>query len=374
MTFPWSYTGLKMTDDLKAQRECIECRGATWLSSGQTSFPEYGHQAEGPAIRLATQWYQEFIHAVEMAHEVGPQYKALIYIHPQISNAPNSRELYADSTYKDMQGKPLAYYGPEYLNFLVTTENSYGNALMKTVEQVLDETKCDGFYVDGWSYDPYLWTCAPPWDDCSVNIDSRTHSVTGKTTSTVLLQQAWKVNFVKYLRERGKVMLGNGGNMTRTLQQLHVPVFVEGWSTAAVISLQLDTPLGYGAWDQSGNDRARLRMASRMLDHGGLLVTVVWPDKPVGLHYTKVMYPITPVELHAGVILGEERIITNRSGRFGWPDNSAAQVYVFNGDGRLVEDFAVKEVRDGERLLTEVRMPSDYLAVLVKKSDGKSAP
>jgi hypothetical protein len=372
--FAWSYTGLKMTDDLKAQRDCLERRGATWLISSQTSYEEYGHMAEGPAIRLAKVWYEAWIHAVEMAHQSGPEYRALLYVHPQICNEPNCQKLYADSIYKDARGKPTTYYGAQYPMFLVTTENAYGKALMKTVEQILTETQCDGFYVDGWSYDPYEWAAEPPWDNCSVNIDPDKHSVTGRITSTVLLQQPWKVNFVKYLREHGKMMLGNGGNMTRTLQQLRMPVFVEAWSTAAVVNLQLDTPYGLGAWDDSGNDRARLRMASRMLNNGGLLVPWSWPDKPEGLHYIKLMYPMTPVELHAGVVLAEEKIVTNRSGRFGWPDNSPAQVYVFNGDGRMVENPAVKEIRDGDELLTEVRMPSDHLAVLVKKHDEKKAP
>ncbi len=80
-----------------------------------------------------------------------------------------------------------------------------------------------------------------------------------------------------------------------------------------------------------------------------------------------VMFPITPVELHAGMILGRERIITNRSGRYGWPDGSAANAYVFDGDGRLVANPPVREIRSWGRRLTEVRMPSDHFAVLVKK-------
>ncbi len=80
----------------------------------------------------------------------------------------------------------------------------------------------------------------------------------------------------------------------------------------------------------------------------------------------QTMFPITPVELHPGMILGKERIVTNRSGRYGWPDGSPATVYVFDADGKLVEKPPVKEIRSWGKRLFEVRMPSDHFAVLVK--------
>ena len=67
------------------------------------------------------------------------------------------------------------------------------------------------------------------------------------------------------------------------------------------------------------------------------------------------------------MILGEERIVTNRSGRFRWPDSSAAAVYVYDADAELVVRPLVAEVDvDGERF-TELRMPSDHLAILVRR-------
>lgn len=38
--------------------------------------------------------------------------------------------------------------------------------------------------------------------------------------------------------------------------------------------------------------------------------------------------PSAPIGLRAGVIIGAERILTDRSGRFGWGDASSADVYV----------------------------------------------
>ena len=73
--------------------------------------------------------------------------------------------------------------------------------------------------------------------------------------------------------------------------------------------------------------------ARRFLDHAGVFTTYVWSDEPDGPPFLHLMYPITPVELRAGMVLGEERILTNRSGRYGWPDNSAAAIHVIDADG-----------------------------------------
>jgi hypothetical protein len=97
-----------------------------------------------------------------------------------------------------------------------------------------------------------------------------------------------------------------------------------------------------------------------------------WPDEPKTKPFVDYMHPITPMELRAGMILGEERIITNRSGRYGWPDGSAADVCEFDADGQLVPNPKVTETHDGAgNLLIELRMPGDHFAVLIRKASSK---
>ena len=73
------------------------------------------------------------------------------------------------------------------------------------------------------------------------------------------------------------------------------------------------------------------------------------------------------IVMRAGMILGEERIVTNRSGRYGWPDGSPGEVFVFDGDGRRVAKPLVAEAADGTAWRVEIRLPSDHFAVIVKR-------
>ena len=82
------------------------------------------------------------------------------------------------------------------------------------------------------------------------------------------------------------------------------------------------------------------------------------------------LFPLTPVELRAGMVIAEERIVTNRSGRFGRGDDSSAQVFMFNGEGEPVADPDVKEVHQDGKAFIEVRMPGDHLAILVRQGAG----
>ena len=83
---------------------------------------------------------------------------------------------------------------------------------------------------------------------------------------------------------------------------------------------------------------------------------------------TKFMYPITPVELHEGYIVGKERILANRSGLFGWGDASKHEVHVFDDTGREVPDFKAPTVERGGATFTELRIAEGWSAAIVRKT------
>ena len=60
---------------------------------------------------------------------------------------------------------------------------------------------------------------------------------------------------------------------------------------------------------------------------------------------TYYMFPFTPIELHEGYVIGEERIITAKSGLYGWRDASGHRIHVFDEFGMEVVEFAAPVVR-----------------------------
>ncbi len=248
--------------------------------------------------------------------------------------------------------------------FMTTLTNSYGKALMETFKYVIEEIGYN-VYIDEITASPMVpFGAYAEWDECTVVIDKKSHAVKGKISSAILLQQPWRAALFEYLRSKGKtVVIANGSHYTRTmLNWKNLQCFNEGdLGNDLVIDSHLSHPLCI-AQPYGGNTperfQARYKAARGLLDRGGIQFVAFSAEFP--------MFPITPVELHSGYVIGEERILTNRSGQFGWGDDSSADVYVFDGQGKRVEKPDVKEIRQDKKVLTELRMPSDCMAILVR--------
>jgi len=63
---------------------------------------------------------------------------------------------------------------------------------------------------------------------------------------------------------------------------------------------------------------------------------MTFPDGPLGGEFGPVnhMFPATPIELHEGWILAEERLITCVSGTFPWAHDREPRVVRFDERGR----------------------------------------
>jgi hypothetical protein len=306
---------------------------------------------------------------VKKLHAADPTVKAMVYLHPSICTEPEAAVKYADSKILAADGSHVTspYRYPVY-EYLSTLDSSYGKALFQTLQRILDEIGCDGIFVDeisGGSVPQYAFGAT--WDGCTVSIDPNTHAVVGQTTSVVLLEQPWKCAMVECLRQRGKLLVGNGPARTRTMLDWQMPMFTELGSYSFLIDMHLASPIALGNHDNDNDDRVRARMVRRALDYAGVVYGYSWGDRPqASPHYLQTMFPITPVELRPGMILGAERIVTNRSGRYGWSDGATGEVIVFGADGKRAVTPNVKTLTEGGRWQAEVRMPSDHFAVLVK--------
>ena len=70
-----------------------------------------------------------------------------------------------------------------------------------------------------------------------------------------------------------------------------------------------------------------------------------------------LMYPFTPLEIHEGWMLGEERLITCVSGQFPWPyPEQRPVITVFDEYGVEIEDPEVKVLWRGGEYSVEVNL------------------
>jgi len=326
--------------------------------------------AEGTDILRATAWCDQMRAIIGKMAAAAPEVQVILYLHPGICTEPDAAARYADCRYLHENGSHATsvYKYPVFL-YLPTLENSYGKALMRTAEYLygdlgagmwLDEMETFQSSIPRYAYHGQ-------WDGCTVGIDPMTHAVTGQYSSAALLTLPWKAELVRRMHTKGKMIIGNGPHSSRTLLQLKVPRIRELSSFSFLVDTHLSTPWGLSNFYAYHTFKERARTLWRSLERGAVISAYAWADGVRNPDFYPLLFPITPVKLSPGMVLGRERIVTNRSGVYGWPDDSAAEVYVFDADGVHVASPQVRELMDGGHRRYELRMPSDQFAVLVRR-------
>lgn len=336
------------------------------VCGGIAQYPD-GKYAHGTGILFAPEFIANERDWISKMRAAAPETVPVCYFHAQCCTEPGGEETYADSRLIDARGQHLSYpYSYRLPLYLPTLENSYGRALWGYVDAILEDIGAAGIYWDEMSHSVLWYAEQAPWDGVSVAIDPASHRVIRRITSVPLIMQPLKLAIIDHIRERGAFLMANTQAPTRTMTREQIVRFVETGSFSAVVETHLGCPLGLGNHHPDPTAATAASNALGILRESGLYYGHHYVREPEEWNFFAPMFPFTPVELRAGVVIGEDRICTAVSGRFGFPDGAPAEVYVVGGDGLRVPDPDVKEINEGGRRLYEIRMPGDQFAIIVR--------
>lgn len=345
-------------------------RGLKYICGGIAQYAD-GLYAHGTGILFAPEFVareRDWTHKMVAAD---PNLVPIAYFHAQCCTEPEGRTKYADSRLLDGSGRQIDYPHAQELPLYVPIEgNSYGKAIWGFIDTLIDDIGAKGIYWDEMSYSVERFAPGLPWDGCTVSIDPATNEVTGKLTSVPLIMQPLALRIVDYARGKGLFFMANTQAHTRTMMQQKIVRFVEGNSFSAMSDTHLGCPLGLGNRTIEATHQESARHVREHLKRGALYYGHYYSRPAAPWNFTSVMFPITPEQIGPGYVLGRERIHTAVSGRFGFPDGAAAEVYVVDADGARVESGMVTEAQEAGRRVYEIRMPSDHFAILVKQGEG----
>ena len=337
--------------------------------SATLSYPMYkGTYAHGTAFQTLdlSLWKTE----IARRHKLLPDVKEVTYYHSFLDVIEDGATRYADARLLRSDGTQGDYGLPNLRLFVPTKTNDFGRDTAKNIDLELGELGLDGIYWDEMEYSAYAYTYGGvPWDGVSADIDATTHKILRPKTSVALASQDWRLDLAKRILAHGP-LIGNGAPHTRSMMQLHFPRFIETGSISNLARGQLFTPIALGdhLTEKTGLDAYHTMLGA--LDYGAVYY---WYNAIVVPNHQSLdskMFPITPVQLGPGFIIGQERIITKTSGLWGWNDNSKHQVFVYDDGGRLAENFGDKATaktyqKDG-KTVTELRLPQDWSAAIVR--------
>jgi len=146
------------------------------------------------------------------------------------------------------------------------------------------------------------------------------------------------------------------------MQSLAFPRFCETVDPRRGLHCALFSPLAFGnpplPKDEAGLFQfVRNRVLYCTVTHLGGMPQLTRPC------VTAQMFPFTPVDIRPGVLTGEERIITTRSGTCGWPGTFKAKLYVYDQAGVLAQTDPPTQSYSAK---PEITVPEKGMAILVQ--------
>ena len=185
-------------------------------------------------------------------------------------------------------------------------------------------------------------------------------------TNLALVTRAMREELLAELARRGRPLWTNWQPTTEHDTALHAPHFLEYVRPDEAARGHLAAPLGCGG-HAVHNQADVMQEVHDFLQLGLLYVHIhngAYAETTESV--LKHCYPITPRELHAGYILGPERIITARSGTFGFGDAGLLEAIVFGRDG-LRRPVATPVTQRSGHTYCNVQLGNGEVAIIVRR-------
>lgn len=255
--------------------------------------------------------------------------------------------------------------------------NSLFKQKMENARFLLDDAGAGGLYLDCFSYFRFLRYSYGEWDGRTVDIDPEKFTVTKKYSDLALVVSPAEEEMVKYVLGKGKYFIANTQPVTRAMNNVRTVRFVETWNNYSQVcpTAHLYTPigLGYPGYDaKSVYGRGVVTGEWILNDVKGVLSAGclyyyrsvhIRDEEKYAYKALDLMYPFTPIEIHDGWLWGKERIITMKSGVFGWHDKSQVKGYLFDKAGKQ-KPWNFKTFEIGKETVTPIDLQSGEIAIL----------
>jgi hypothetical protein len=310
--------------------------------------------------------------------EAAPELSTSVYYHCFIDYYIESEKLYADDAVINAYNEKESYFRTNNPNkssgiYMPTLTNKFGKACAKRIDTILKEfhPRNAHFYWDEFTSCKVAYSYNPRhWDGFSGDIDPRTHKLLRKKSSLCLMSGDFRHAMVKKIKAAGEDVMVNSQPRLRRLMKEKLMSFTETAQIDNCARVQVYTPIQLGNHLVGKNAADPAVIYHQMLeglDFGVLYYYYHIRYVPDHHTLTQYMFPITPLELHKGYIIGKEKIITKVSGLYGWDDTSKHEVHVYDDKGWPVKNFKAPFKTVKGKTYTELRLPEDYSAVIIRR-------
>ncbi len=343
---------------------------AGWRPRRGTHWVEVHHRwQEQPWWGLA-QWRNEGLwqlrkEALDSLRREAPQLEVIASVMAMyFSNAgTDDIELFGDCAMVDKNGSYPSEIGARF--FIPTLCNDFGRLVEDIVDRLLD-MGYDGIYFDYMEGNINARFTYNQYDGVSGDVNPRSGRLEATKGAYQLLSQEFLQHICRKIAARGKKLYGNLNNQTTTnmyaLRDLAPLRYSESLRAHQMSRGQL-APCPNALCRDSFSHRIH-PMVLRAL-YEGMMTTPFeiyypknWPDDP-----SQAMWPIAYREMRRGVVIGEKKIITAVSGRYGFGDTSTLTARFFDAHGCPQPRTFPQLAKDGATYLDVELQPGEIVVV-----------
>jgi len=259
----------------------------------------------------------------------------------------------------------------------VTLDNRRFRELIGFIDFAMDECGFEGVYFDsffGYTYSTYY--TYDRWDNHTVDIDPEKFTIVRRYATLALITKDAMRSLVEHINSKGGVVVTNSRPPVRSTQSIRMNSFaeknmhVEGpYVERSAASVHLYTPINLGDQRIYDSQKDFMDDVRLQLRHGVLYYPYNYRGEE-GWGVLRRMFPFTPIEIHGGRLIGEERIITLESGTYGWDDNSTIICHLFDADGVEIPARFFHVWSAGGKTYVNVTLEEGQIAILERREAG----
>ena len=306
---------------------------------------------------------------------VKPGFKVIQHIAHSIYTTSNtgqfadSRVITADGTHATWSdgsafGKQRQSEGYRWWIFYPMPGNSFHEALIESVDTMMDHVGLGGAFMDGflagyggmWTYDR--------WDNHCAIMDLGRKTIQRKRASVMLLSQPSMIEYARKVRAKGGVIVALHTVFTRSMCNENYILFANESASGPELHLA-PTVAALGGNTGFSSERDIYLDILDKLSWGELYIHYTDGQQLTHRSLASYQYPITFEEIRSGIVRGPERIVTMKSGVYSWPrNNNLHAIHAFDQRGVPAKNKFLTTV-DADGVRTELDLAKHESAVIV---------
>lgn len=247
-----------------------------------------------------------------------------------------------DSVIRNYFGNTVPYRTGYLYHVAARPDNAAGKQIERNIDTILDTKKFSGIFLDEWNHSNVR--VAFNLSDGTTALLDHNGQIAHKAAIIPLYSKEFLVKTGKQVTDGGRVSFANQFDCLLDLMRLplihfaepvaHEDCYLIRAAQASRTPLTLTCKRNTTAWSD----------VKYYLRYG--IICCFYASRMYGDHVLKRLYPITIREIHPGVVIGEDRIFTNRSGKFSLGDGRNLTAYIYSDPKGLFS----REVKGGSEI------------------------